>query len=58
MDVITNEDLVLHETIWHKLAEKDLYKMLKELRYTDEMYIKYQKNTYTKSILFLVAAII
>ena len=58
MDVITNEDLVLHETIWHKLAEKDLYKMLKELRYTDEMFIKYQKNRFTKSILFLVAGII
>ena len=58
MDVITNEDLVLHETIWHKLAEKDLYRMLKELRYTDEMFIKYQKNRFTKSILFLVAGII
>ena len=56
--MITNEDLVLHETIWHKLAEKDLYKMLKELRYTDEMFIKYQKNRFTKSILFLVAGII
>ncbi len=58
MDVITNEDLVLHETIWHKLAEKDLYKMLKELRYTDEMFIKYQKNRFTKSILFLLVGII
>ena len=56
--MISNEDLVIHETIWHKLAEKDLYKMLKELRYTDEMFIKYQKNRFTKSILFLVAGII
>lgn len=58
MDSVINEDLVLHETIWHKLAEKDLYKMLKELRYTDKMFIKYQKNRFTKSILFLVVGII
>ena len=25
MDFITRENVVLHETIWHKLAEKNLY---------------------------------
>jgi hypothetical protein len=52
MDII--ED---HKTIWHKLAEKDLYKMFKELRYTDEMFIKFQKNRFKKCSLFLITGL-
>ncbi|MEG0857391.1 MAG: hypothetical protein RSG52_13030 [Terrisporobacter sp.] len=44
-----------HKIIWHKLAEKDLYKIFKELRYTDEMFIKFQKNRFKKCALFLIA---
>ena len=58
MDFITRENVVLHETIWHKLAEKNLYKMLKELRYTDEMFINYQKNRFKKCSVFLIVGVI
>ncbi|EQK40018.1 hypothetical protein C672_3544 [[Clostridium] bifermentans ATCC 638] len=46
------------KTIWHKLAEKDLYKMFKELSYTDEMFIKFQKNRFKKCFLFLLTGLI
>lgn len=51
-------DVATHETIWHKLAEKDLYKMFKELQYTDEMFIKFQKNRLIKCVLFIIAGVI
>lgn len=47
-----------HKGIWYKLAEKDLYKMFKELRYTDEMFIKFQKNRFRKCALFLLAGLL
>ncbi|MDU6483108.1 MAG: hypothetical protein E6538_14025 [Paeniclostridium sordellii] len=47
-----------HKTIWHKLAEKNLYKMLKELGYTDKMFIKFQQNRVKKCSLFLLAGCI
>ncbi|MGL4730916.1 MAG: hypothetical protein ACRCW0_04955 [Clostridium sp.] len=32
--------------IWYKLSEKKLYKMFKELRYSDEDFIKFQKRRF------------
>ena len=58
MDFVTKDNVVLHETIWHKLVEKNLYEMLKELGYTDEMFIKYQKNRFKKCVLFLIVGVI
>lgn len=52
MDIIDNR-----KAICYKLAEKDLYKMFKELRYTDEMFIKFQKNRFRKCILFLLTGL-
>nr|WP_195366196.1 hypothetical protein [[Eubacterium] tenue] len=51
-------DIEEHKTIWHKLAEKNLYKMLKELGYNDQMFIKFQQNRVKKCSLFLLAGLL
>lgn len=45
-------------TLCYKLAEENLYKMFKELKYSDEMFIKFQKNRFKKCLLYLLSGLI
>lgn len=46
------------ESIWHKLAEHDLYKMCIEMGFTEERFFRYQKKRLFRAILFSIPLII
>ena len=40
-------------TLWHKLAEHDLFKMFKEMHYNEDKFVAFQKKRMVKSLLVL-----